>query len=94
MALQIRYFTHYMIAIVNNCSSIMELARQTRDRYWKPATNDHGVARALETLLSTYQASGHLPSVGTRLSNSSIVILGHAASHNCQSCLPPSTGAG
>lgn len=52
---QIRYFTHYMIAIVNNCSSIMELAKQTRDRYWKPAAADHGVARALETLLSTYQ---------------------------------------
>ncbi|XP_043191620.1 exocyst complex component 3-like [Amphibalanus amphitrite] len=55
----IRYFTHYMIAIVNNCSSIMELAKQTRDRYWKPLSNDYGVARSLETLLSTYQKLGN-----------------------------------
>ena len=74
-----------MIAIVNNCSSIMELARQTRDRYWKPAANDHGVARALETLLSTYQASGHASSGGTRLSTSFIVILGHPVPYKSQS---------
>jgi len=51
----IRYFTHYMIAIVNNCGTIGELAKQTRDRYWKPGVPDHGTPRALETLLTTYQ---------------------------------------
>ncbi|XP_037086879.1 exocyst complex component 3-like [Pollicipes pollicipes] len=52
---QIRYFTHYVIAIVNNCSSIMELAKQTKDRYWKPAANDHGGTKALEGLLLAYR---------------------------------------
>lgn len=50
-----------MIAIVNNCSSICELARQTKDRYWKPGVPDHGAAKALEALLSMYQVSWRRP---------------------------------
>nr|CAG4642395.1 EOG090X03GO [Evadne anonyx] len=48
------YFTHYMIAIVNNCFHIMELAKQMRTRYLNTGENKQ-IANSFESLLMTYE---------------------------------------
>ena len=58
---QVPYFTHYMIAIVNNCLHIMELAQQMRARYLKSSTtgdmsvSGNASAQSFDSLLKTYE---------------------------------------
>lgn len=53
---QLQYFTHYMIAIVNNCEAIIALAEQTKTRYFTSTTDDHNVEEALVTLTTTFRS--------------------------------------
>nr|CAG4640730.1 EOG090X03GO [Eulimnadia texana] len=54
---QVPYFTHYMIATVNNCLSFMELAQQMKLRYGKGENpvRETEITRNVETLLQTYE---------------------------------------
>ena len=52
---QVLYFTQYMIAIVNNCLHIMELAQQMRARYANAGDSSAAIALSFDSLLKTYQ---------------------------------------
>nr|CAG4646133.1 EOG090X03GO [Macrothrix elegans] len=48
---QVPYFTHYMIAIVNNCLHATELAQQMKNRFHK----DGDTSKSFERLFQTYE---------------------------------------
>ncbi|KAM8711410.1 hypothetical protein ACLKA7_000533 [Drosophila subpalustris] len=50
---QIKYFTHYIITIVNNSQKMRELAQQMKQLYWPKSRTDH--YEDFEKLLGTFQ---------------------------------------
>ncbi|XP_046407255.1 exocyst complex component 3 [Ischnura elegans] len=52
---QVPYFTHYIITIANNCLQFRELARHTKERYWKAGYHDSSAAQKYEALLRSFQ---------------------------------------
>lgn len=60
---QIKFFTHHIIAIVNNSQQILDLAQQLKQKYWPNARTEH--YEDFEKLLETFQlirtqAAGYL----------------------------------
>ncbi|CAG7721652.1 unnamed protein product [Allacma fusca] len=54
---KVQYFTHFMIAIINNCSICTDLAHQTKDRYWKSAVGDSKAVGQFDAVLQTFEDS-------------------------------------
>lgn len=52
---RIKYFTQYMVAIVNNCLHFVELSHQLKNRCWKPGMHDNDAAKRFETMVTTFQ---------------------------------------
>ncbi|XP_016940921.3 exocyst complex component 3 [Drosophila suzukii] len=50
---QIKYFTHYIITIVNNSQQMVELAQQMKQLYWPKSRTEH--YEDFERLLGTFQ---------------------------------------
>ncbi|XP_011178848.1 exocyst complex component 3 [Zeugodacus cucurbitae] len=50
---QIKYFTHYIITIVNNSQQMVELAQQMKQLYWPKSRTEH--YEDFEKLLTTFQ---------------------------------------
>lgn len=50
---QIKYFTHYIITIVNNSQQMVELAQQMKQLYWPKSRTEH--YEDFEKLLATFQ---------------------------------------
>lgn len=60
---QIKFFTHHIIAIVNNSQQVLDLAQQLKQKYWPNARTEH--YEDFEKLLATFQrirsqAAGYL----------------------------------
>jgi len=55
--LQVPYFTHYMITIVNNCLQFVELAQLMKQHYWRPGLHDNEAGTKFEALLNTFQVN-------------------------------------
>ncbi len=53
--LQVQNFTQFVIAVVNNCLYFMDLAHQTKDKYWKSAVGDSQAAQKFEAVLQTFE---------------------------------------
>ncbi|GAB6023908.1 SNARE-binding exocyst subunit S6, variant 2 [Chamberlinius hualienensis] len=52
---KVKYFTHYMIAVVNNCLHLSELSQTLKTRYWKPGTQDNDMTKQLEAMINTFE---------------------------------------
>lgn len=50
---QIKFFTHYIISIVNNSQQMLDLAHQLKQLYWPKSRTDH--YEDFEKLLATFQ---------------------------------------
>lgn len=50
---QVKYFTHYIITIVNNSQQMIELAQQMKQLYWPKSRTNH--YEDFEKLISTFQ---------------------------------------
>lgn len=50
---QIKYFTHHIITIVNNCQQMIECAQQMKQLYWPKSRTDHYVD--FERMVKTFQ---------------------------------------
>lgn len=50
---QIKYFTHYIITIVNNSQQMIELAQQMKQLYWPKSRTEH--YEDFERLVATFQ---------------------------------------
>lgn len=57
LTLQVHYFTHYMITIVNNCLQFVELAQLMKQHYWRPGLHDNEAGTKFEALLNTFQVN-------------------------------------
>lgn len=44
-----------MIAIINNCLTCIQLAHQTKDRYWQSAVGDSKAAKKIDAVLQTFE---------------------------------------
>lgn len=51
----LRFFTHYMIAIANNCLQFRELAQGLRQRYWKPNVHDNEAEKIFQKSLVLFE---------------------------------------
>lgn len=51
---QIKYFTHHLITIVNNCQQMIELAQQMKQLYWPKSKIEH--YEDFEKLLKTFHS--------------------------------------
>jgi len=52
---KVQNFTQFIIAVVNNCLSFMQLAHLTKDKYWKSAVGDSEAAHRFENVLRTFE---------------------------------------
>uniref|UniRef100_T1JCR4 Exocyst complex component 3 n=1 Tax=Strigamia maritima TaxID=126957 RepID=T1JCR4_STRMM len=50
-----KYFTHYMVAAVNNCLHFIELCHQLKDQIWKPGMHDDEAVHQFDSLIKTYK---------------------------------------
>lgn len=60
---QVPYFTHYMIAIVNNCLHAMELSQQMKTRNGTKSvdqTNALTISNSFENLRQTYEVDSFI----------------------------------
>lgn len=55
--IQVKNFTQFMIAIVNNCLLCIELAQKTKDRYWRSAVGDSKAPTSFDALIHTFEVS-------------------------------------
>lgn len=53
---QLRYFTHYMIAIANNCLQFGELATRLRQRYWKSGSHDNEAEKIFQRAMTVFES--------------------------------------